>query len=124
MSDNANLAVSEWMTAYRKAWESNERSDIEALFSANAVYFYEPFDEPIRGREAIIASWLERQDAPGTTEFTWHPLSVTDEIAIVQGETIYPSIRYSNLWVIRLDGDGRATEFTEWWMDQSKPAVP
>ena len=124
MSDDANQAVSEWMTAYRTAWESNERADIEALFSADATYFYEPFDQPIRGREAIVASWLERQDAPGTTEFTWHPLVVTDEIAIVQGETIYPSIRYSNLWVIRLGTDGRATEFTEWWMDQSKPAVP
>ena len=23
---------------------------------------------------------------------------------------------YSNLWVIRLDQDGRCSEFTEWWM--------
>lgn len=23
---------------------------------------------------------------------------------------------YSNLWVIRLDAEGRCAEFTEWWM--------
>ena len=25
---------------------------------------------------------------------------------------------YSNLWVIRFAPDGRAREFTEWWMKQ------
>ena len=25
---------------------------------------------------------------------------------------------YSNLWVIRLEEDGRASEFTEWWMEK------
>ena len=47
---------------------------------------------------------------------------MTRDIAIVQGETGYPNERYSNLWVIRLDDEGRAREFTEWWMDQSKPS--
>jgi hypothetical protein len=41
----------------------------------------------------------------------------TDDVAIVQGETAYPSQTYSNLWVIQLDGDGRCAEFTEWWME-------
>jgi hypothetical protein len=27
-----------------------------------------------------------------------------------------PPSTYSNLWVIRLDAEGRCTEFTEWWM--------
>jgi hypothetical protein len=37
---------------------------------------------------------------------------------VVQGETVYHSLHrtYSNLWVIRLDQEGRCTEFTEWWM--------
>jgi hypothetical protein len=31
---------------------------------------------------------------------------------------------YSNLWVIRLDAEGRARAFTEWWMDQSDSSDP
>ena len=27
-----------------------------------------------------------------------------------------PPHTYSNLWVVRLDAEGRCTEFTEWWM--------
>jgi hypothetical protein len=36
----------------------------------------------------------------------------------VQGTTRYLSSprTYSNLWVVRLADDGRAREFTEWWM--------
>jgi hypothetical protein len=111
-----------WMFGYRRAWESNDPADIGVLFTTNAAYYYEPFSPPVRGREAIVASWLERADPAGSTSFTWSPLSVTRELAIVQGETVYPDRRYSNLWVIRLDEDGRASEFTEWWMDHSTPS--
>ncbi|HEX4403006.1 MAG TPA: nuclear transport factor 2 family protein [Galbitalea sp.] len=125
-SDPQTDALSTWMTAYRRAWESNDPADIGALFTDDAVYYKEPFTEPLRGRDAIIAMWHENQDAPGTPKFTWKPLSVMDGLAFVQGETDYATVRYSNLWVIRLAVDGggvvRATEFTEWWMDQSKPS--
>lgn len=121
------------MIAYRAAWESNDPADIGALFTEDAVYYNEPFSEPTRGRDAIIANWLERQDPTGTTSFTWQLLSESDGLAFVQGETIYPHERYSNLWVIRLapvigsaesaePAMPQATEFTEWWMDQSKPS--
>ena len=119
-------ALTNWMTAYRSAWESNDPSDIGALFTDGAVYFNEPFTEPARDRDEIVANWLERRDAPGTTSFTWNLLVENDGLAVVQGETNYTTVRYSNLWVIRLvvddNGVGRATEFTEWWMDQSKPS--
>ena len=40
-----------------------------------------------------------------------------EDLVLVQGRTEYPEDRdYLNLWVIRLDGEGRATEFTEWYM--------
>jgi ketosteroid isomerase-like protein len=115
-------AVSEWMTAYRRAWESNDLADINALFTDDALYYFEPFSEPKRGRDAILAAWLAREDPMGSTTFTWKPLAIADDVAIVQGETDYGTIKFSNLWVIRLTADGRATEFTEWWMDQAKPS--
>jgi type II secretory pathway pseudopilin PulG len=40
------------------------------------------------------------------------------DVAAVQGETVDRTTPQtsSNLWIIRLDAEGRCTEFTEWWM--------
>ena len=119
--------ASKWITAYRHAWESNDPDDIGALFTADALYYGEPFTEPARGRDAIIARWLEHQDAAGTTKFTWNVLSSSNDLAFVQCETDYGSAKYSNLFVIRFGASAvsaipEATEFTDWWMDQSKPS--
>jgi ketosteroid isomerase-like protein len=119
--------VEKWMTAYRAAWESNDPSDIGALFTADAVYYNEPFSEPARGRDAIVARWIARKDEPGTTTFTWKQVSKDDDPAFVQGETDYGSAKYSNLWVIRFAPSAQsnapeATEFTEWWMDHANPS--
>ncbi len=113
-----SAALEAWLDAYRKAWESNDPEDIGALFTDDAEYRTEPWVEPWRGRDAIVSGWLEHADDPGTTTFEWAPLAVTDEVAIVQGTTMYPDRTYSNLWVIRLDDQGRARAFTEWYMRQ------
>lgn len=102
-------ALTNWITAYRKAWESNAPEDIAAVFTENATYFKEPFTPPVVGLPAITEMWLEHKDDPGTTTFTWTPVVETAELAIIQGETVYSTVTYSNLWVIRLDASGKAT---------------
>jgi uncharacterized protein (TIGR02246 family) len=114
-------AVSAWVDNYRKAWESNDPHDIADLFAENGAYFTEPFAKPWVGRDAIVAGWLEHRDAPGTTEFDWHPLIVTEDLAIIEATTTYPDRTYSNLWVLRLDNLGQARQFTEWWMQHPDP---
>jgi uncharacterized protein (TIGR02246 family) len=107
-----------WVDGYVRAWNSNDPAEIGALFGQDAAYYTEPYQPPWRGREEIVRQWLEHRDEPGQTEFRWQPVAVTPEVAVVQGETVYhtPPRTYSNLWVIRLDADGRCAEFTEWWM--------
>jgi hypothetical protein len=58
--------VAEWLDGYVRAWGSYDPDEIGALFSQDAVYAYNPFDEPVRGREAIVASWLDDRDELGT----------------------------------------------------------
>ncbi|MEV4709349.1 nuclear transport factor 2 family protein [Actinoplanes sp. NPDC049316] len=111
-------AVTAWIGNYRTAWESNDPDDIANLFTDDAAYFTEPYAKPWLGREAIVAGWLEHQDAPGDTTFEWHPLIVTEDLAIIEATTRYakPARTYSNMWVLRLDHNGQARQFTEWYM--------
>jgi uncharacterized protein (TIGR02246 family) len=113
--------VQEWVEGYIRAWNSNDPAEIGALFTADAEYFTEPFSDPWRGRDQIVESWLERKDEPGQATFDWRPLVTTPELAIITGTATYrdPPRVYSNLWVIRLDPEGRCREFTEWWMEHA-----
>jgi ketosteroid isomerase-like protein len=110
---------SSWVDRYRHAWISNDPEDIGALFTDDALYFTEPFADPKRGREAIVSDWLDRKDAPGDTEWTYAVIAADGDLGFIQGKATYktePARVYSNLWVVRLDGD-RCSEFTEWWME-------
>jgi len=117
--------LTSWIDGYLRAWNSNDPDDIAALFTADAEYRTEPYADPIRGRDAIVAFWLANSDEPGRTAFTWTPITVTADVAGVEGTTEYrddPPKTYSNLWIIRLDGRGRCTSFTEWWMQHPTDA--
>jgi ketosteroid isomerase-like protein len=119
MSDDEHTTrVRAWVNDYIQAWNSNDPGTISRLFTEDAAYYTEPHSQPWRGRDEIVRQWLRRKDEPGETRFRWHPLTVSAELAVVQGTTLYrdPPRTYSNLWVIRLDADGRCAEFTEWWM--------
>ncbi|MGW6173251.1 nuclear transport factor 2 family protein [Arthrobacter sp. NPDC055138] len=112
-----------WITAYRRAWETNDPDQIGALFATDAEYRPDPWTAPWRGRDAIVREWLARKDEPGAATFEWREVAVADGVSVVEGTTVYrEGPTYSNLWVIRLDGQGQATHFTEWWMDQSTPS--
>ena len=116
-----------WVAGYVRAWETNDPADIGRLFAEDSVYFTAPYRKPLRGRERIVADWIERQDEPGTWTFTYEIHAVCDDLGFVQGRTEYagtaddPATTFSNLWEIRLDADGRCTSFTEWWMEQGGP---
>ncbi|GAA2343513.1 nuclear transport factor 2 family protein [Dactylosporangium salmoneum] len=110
-------AVTRWVEGYMRAWSSNTSDDIAALFAEDAAYYPAPYAEPWRGRDAIVAEWLARRDAPGQTSFSWFPVTVGPDLSVIQGTTTYPHATYSNLWLIRLDTVGQCREFTEWWME-------
>jgi hypothetical protein len=109
----------DWISAYERAWSSNEPDDIRALFTEDALYYTAPFREPWKGHAEIVEGWLDRKDEPGDATFEWTPLVETPEASIIVGTTAYADETYSNLWVIRLAADGRCREFTEWWMTQA-----
>jgi hypothetical protein len=57
-----------WLDAYVDAWRSYDSAAIGELFGAGATYAFHPYDEPLRGRDAIVAEWLGDRDEPGSWE--------------------------------------------------------
>ena len=117
-------AVVKWLGAYVKAWKSYSPEAIGALFTEDATYSYYPFEEPVRGREAIVASWLKHQDPPGTYDASYAPIAVDGNIAVAQGRSRYfkdstqkqLTKQWDNVFVIEFDDGGRCRSFSEWFV--------
>jgi ketosteroid isomerase-like protein len=114
--------VQAWLDRYVEAWRSYDAAAIGELFSEDALYAYHPYDaEPLRGRAAIVESWLGDRDEPGSWEARYEPSLLDGDRAIVTGETSYATgRRFSNLWVLAFDDDGRCREFVEWFMEHPR----
>ena len=126
-----SVAAQDWLDRYVQAWLSYDPADISALFTEDVAYRYHPYDEPIVGRETVVASWLgedttgdaSTRDEPGTYEATYSPVAVDGDTVVATGTSHYreqpdgPVVRtYENCFLIRFDADGRCREFTEYYM--------
>ncbi|MFT3863648.1 MAG: nuclear transport factor 2 family protein [Solirubrobacterales bacterium] len=112
----AAAPIRRWVDAYRAAWESNDPAAVAALFTADAVYRFEPWETWV-GRERIVAGWLEHADQPGDASFHWWHVGRDGDLWILEARTRYHNLGndYGNLWLVELDDEGRARGFSEWW---------
>lgn len=118
--DRESLQV--WLDKYVEAWRTYDPAQIGNLFSEDALYFYSPFDDPLRGREAIVADWLKEPNATGSWEARYVPVAVESNVGVAQGRTRYfrpdgsTEREFDNIFVLHFDEAGRCKRFTEWYM--------
>ena len=125
--------VDRWLADYVAAWKSYEREAIAELFSEDVVLRYHPADEPITGREDVVASWLgegdfptaSSRDEPGTYDASYRAVAVDGDVAVAVGSSAYsdepggPVTKiFDNCFVMRFDDEGRCREFTEWYVER------
>lgn len=108
--------VSAWVSSFCKAWESNDPYAVGELFTLESAYFSAPYVAPWLGRDQIIAGWAKFRDMPDLMRVDWHPVLITEGLAIIEATSTFPDRTNSNLWLLRLDKLGRARQFTEWTM--------
>lgn len=112
----------EWLDRYVAAWKSYDAAEIGELFSEDAEYRYHPEDEPERGRDAIVASWLDDPDEPARFDASYEVLAIDGEEHVAMGWSRYYDERgdledeYWNIYRCQFDADGRCRLFTEWWI--------
>ncbi|HEX7715677.1 MAG TPA: nuclear transport factor 2 family protein [Marmoricola sp.] len=126
-----HTAAQAWLDRYVEAWLTYDPESIGALFAEQVTYRYHPYDEPVVGRAAVVASWLgesdtdgaSSRDLPGTYEATYRPVAVDGDVVVAAGSSSYrerpdgPVTKvYDNCFVMRFDDAGRCTDFTEWYV--------
>ena len=111
------------------AWRTYDPAAIGDLFAPDAEYRYHPADQPIVGRAAIVASWIEPsgeasgRDKPGTYDAHYEPWAIDGARAVARGASRYftDATRttldrtYDNVFLVEFDADGRCRAFTEFF---------
>ena len=112
-----------WLDRYVDVWRSGDDSRVKELFSEDAAYFPDPFAAPRHGHAAIAEYWRISGDAPDAFEVHYEPVVITGDLAIATGFSRYfddsrsrIDKEYGNIFVLRFAGDGRCSEYREWYM--------
>lgn len=124
MTTISHTGFQAWLDRYVAAWKSYDPQAIAALFSEDATYRYHPEDDPVRGRDAIVASWLDERDQPGEYDARYEPLAIdpSNGSHVARGWSRYFTStgdlkdEYWNIYLVTFDEAAQATSFTEWWI--------
>ena len=115
--------VQRWLDRYIAAWSSYDPKAIGDLFTDDAEYRYQPWADPVVGREAIVADWLGTKDGPGTWTASYDVWTFDGDRASAVGESRYTNpdgsfkTLYYNHFQLRFDGHGKCVEFIEYFME-------
>jgi hypothetical protein len=124
--------VQAWLDHYVAAWETYDPVAIGDLFCQDAEYRYHPADEPVVGRDAIVASWVAPEapasgrDEPGTYAAHYEPFAVEGSRAVAVGWSRYwedaaravEQSRFDNCFLLEFDAAGRCRSFTEFFRER------
>jgi hypothetical protein len=120
--------LSTWIDLYEQAWRSPGTDWLSYLFTPDATYSKEPFAEPIRGLDAIAKMWEAEREGPDEVfRMTSEIVAVDGDSGVVRVDVTYGEpvrTHYRDLWIVRLDADGRCVDFEEWpfWPDKGYQA--
>jgi hypothetical protein len=124
-------AFGAWLGRYIDAWRLNDPVAIGDLFSHDVRYAFDPFEEAVTGRAAVVAAWVANPDEPGSWEADYEVLAIDGDTHVAHGRTRYLTDdrsgidrEFANVFVCRFDDEGRCREFTEWYMRRRPEAIP
>jgi SnoaL-like protein len=114
--DRADL--SRWIEGYELAWRTPGTELLGQLFTPGATYSTAPFENSHRGLRAIAEMWEAEREGPQEV-FTLDSeiVAVEGDTGVVRVEVAYGDplrVLYRDLWIVRLDEDGRCFAFEEW----------
>jgi hypothetical protein len=129
--------IDAWLEGYRAAWASDDPQDVRSLFTEEVRYFTAPYDPPLEGVAQVIDYWLGEREAGIPWAFEYEVAaqgeaasrggtgSDNGDLYVVRAVVTYPEGTHDaagrgeifhDVWFVTLAGDGRASEFVEYWM--------
>jgi hypothetical protein len=117
-TDVDRAELSDWVSGYERAWRTPGTEALAELFAAGASYRVGPYEPAAEGLDEIAELWeRERRGPDEAFEMSAEIVAVEGDTGVVRVEVRYGDPKpteYRDLWLVRLDGEGRCVEFEEW----------
>jgi len=111
-----------WLDAYGLAWQSGDAQAAIELFTDDAAYYENPFDDPMVGKEAIHRYWNEGAgESQEDVCYSHKALAVAESKGLAQWQATFTRLPTRNqveldgFLVAEFDGAGKCSVFREWW---------
>lgn len=120
--------LDDWIEAYRRAWEERDAEAAAALFTSDATYRSNIFEEPHQGRDGVRAYWesvTRTQTDVGVR--MGRPFVDGDRVAVefwtnmkVEGD----DVTLPGCLLLDFDAEGRCRRLREYWHFEPGAAEP
>lgn len=110
-------AVEAWIRTYEHLWRTPGTDGLADLFTPDATYRPSPWAPPVVGLPALAEFWEAGRDGPDESfVMGFEVIAVDGPTAVARVDVDYGEggDRWRDLWILRLDDDGRCTAFEEW----------
>lgn len=115
-----------WFETLGRAWENRYPAAAAELFTEDAIYHEDPFEEPLHGRAAIFEYWSDVPRSQEHIQFHSEILGVTPDTGFAHWWVSFvriPSkirVKLDGICAISLNAENRCYALREWWHTQER----
>jgi hypothetical protein len=119
-----------WLDAYGAAWQDGDAQAAIDLFTDDAEYYENPFEDPLVGKSAIRRYWSEGAgESQSDVVFLHEAMAVVERKGLAQWQATFVRIPSGNhvelngFLIAEFDGAGKCSVFREWWHRREEDSV-
>ncbi len=113
------MTPDQWLAAYAKAWIERDAAAAAALFTRDATYGEQPYEQAFAGSDGVRAYWAKVTAAQSDIEIKYgKPITVGNRTAVEWWTTLANGgvpITLAGAFVLTFDASGLCRSLREYW---------
>lgn len=109
----------QWLAAYRQAWIDRNADAAAALFTEDATYAEQPYQDAFAGSKGVRDYWSKVTATQSAVEVKFgSPITVGDQTAVEWWTTLANGgvpITLAGCFILKFDASGRCRSLREYW---------